>query len=409
MTGGARLPGLSGSLDPSWLAAQRWFGGKGRPVAGIKQVAAIAPFLAVVEVEVGDEVQRYSIPAGQVWSSLLAAVRARPQDGFELDWRGGEMPGSERGLESDQSNTSSVLDERLVLKCYRRLWPGAHPEAELVEQLTQRTPVVPAFRGSLSLRDPDGTVWPVALVQDYIAGARDGWEWSQELLGRALAGAPFGETTAFARPLGRAIAQLHAALAQLGGRPAAVDDARRWHAESLAQLERALAAVDSDTAKAVRRVESRIRADLGLFAGIGTLTRVHGDLHVGQVLFSPVGLHVIDFEGEPTRPPAERRALQSPVRDVASMLRSFDHVPRWVLRDVVDADDRLVGEAWAARVRADFLDGYGELAPPLDPTLLRAFEVEKETYELVYAASFLPEWMPIALASLLELAACSGP
>ncbi len=409
MTGGARLTGLSASLDPSWLAAQRWFAGKGRRVGRIKQVAAIAPFLAVVEVEVGDEVQRYSIPAGQVWSSLLAAVRARPQGGFELDWRGGEMPGSERGLESDQSNTSSVLDERLVLKCYRRLWPGAHPEAELVEQLTRRTPVVPAFRGSLSLRDPDGTVWPVALVQDYIAGARDGWEWSQELLGRALAGAPFEETTAFARPLGRAIAQLHAALAQLGGRPAAVDDARRWHAESLAQLERALAAVDADTAKAVRRVESRIRADLGLFAGIGTLTRVHGDLHVGQVLFSPAGLHVIDFEGEPTRPPAERRALQSPVRDVASMLRSFDHVPRWVLRDVADADDRLVGEAWAARVRADFLDGYGELALPLDPTLLRAFEVEKETYELVYAASFLPEWMPIALASLVELAASSTP
>jgi maltokinase len=409
VTGGSRLPGLSGPLDPSWLAAQRWFGGKGRPIAGIRQVAAIPPFLAVVEVEVGDEVQRYSIPAGQVWSSLLAAVRERPQDGFELDWRGGEMPGSERGLEIDQSNSSSVLDERLVLKCYRRLWPGAHPEAELVEQLTQRTPVVPAFRGLLSLRDPDGTVWPVALVQDYIGGARDGWVWSQELLARALAGAPFSETTAFARPLGRAIAQLHAALAELGGRPAAVDDARRWHAESLVQLERALAAVDSDTAKAVRRVESRIRADLDLFAGIGTLTRVHGDLHVGQVLFSPVGLHVIDFEGEPTRPPAERRALQSPLRDVASMLRSFDHVPRWVLRDVVDADDRLVGEAWVARVRADFLDGYGELAPPLDPRLLRAFEVEKETYELVYAASFLPEWMPIALASLLELAACSEP
>jgi predicted trehalose synthase len=78
-------------------------------------------------------------------------------------------------------------------------------------------------------------------------------------------------------------------------------------------------------------------------------------------------------------------------------------VPRWVLRDVGDANDRLVGEAWAARVRAGFLEGYGELAPPPDPNLLRAFEVEKETYELVYAASFLPEWMPIALASLLGL------
>jgi maltokinase len=409
VTGEAPLTGLAASLDPSWLAVQRWFAGKGRRIGRIEQVAAIDPFLAVVEVEVGDEVHRYSLPAGQPWSRLLAAVAARPQGGFELDWRGGELPSSERELESDQSNTSSVLDERLVLKCYRRLWPGAHPEAELVEQLTGRTPVVPAYRGSLVLRDPDGTVWSVALVQDYVAGAQDGWEWTQELLGRALVGAPFEETAAFAQPLGRAIAELHAALAELGGRPAAADDARRWRAESLAQLERALAVVDADTATAVRRVESRIRADLDLFTGVGALTRVHGDLHVGQVIFSPGGLHVIDFEGEPTRPPAERRALQSPVRDVASMLRSFDHVPRWVLRDAADADDRLAGEAWARRVRADFLEGYGELALPLDPTLLRAFEVEKETYELVYAASFLPEWMPIALASLVELAESSGP
>ena len=90
------------------------------------------------------------------------------------------------------------------------------------------------------------------------------------------------------------------------------------------------------------------------------------------------------------------------------MLRSFDHVPRWVLRDTENEDDRLAGAAWAARVRADFLEGYREHAP-LDPTLLRAFEVEKETYELVYAASFLPEWMPIALASLIELAESSDP
>ena len=407
MTGSAPVTGLAASLDPSWLAAQRWFAGKGRRIGRIEQVAAIAPFFAIVEVEVGDEVHRYSIPVGQPWSGLLAALAARPQGGFELDWRGGELPSTERELESDQSNTSSVLDERLVLKCYRRLWPGAHPEAELVEQLTGRTPVVPAYRGSLSLRDPDGTAWSVALVQDYVTGAQDGWEWSQELLGRAIAGAPFEETAAFARPLGRAIAELHAALAELGGRSVTADDARRWRAEAIAQLERALALVDDGTATAVRRVESRIRADLDLFTEVGALTRVHGDLHVGQVLFSPAELHVIDFEGEPTRPPAERRALQSPVRDVASMLRSFDHVPRWVLRDAADADDRLAGEAWAARVRADFLEGYRGLAS-LDPTLLRAFEVEKETYELVYAASFLPEWMPIALASLVELAEPSG-
>jgi maltokinase len=133
---------------------------------------------------------------------------------------------------------------------------------------------------------------------------------------------------------------------------------------------------------------------------------VHGDYHVGQILRSPAGYQVIDFEGEPTRPLEERRELDSPLRDVASMLRSIDHVPLWVLRDDESTQSaELIGE-WASACRAAFLEGYEDalLELPntstdrLDRSLLRAFEAEKAAYEFAYAESFLPEWLPIAAA-----------
>jgi predicted trehalose synthase len=105
---------------------------------------------------------------------------------------------------------------------------------------------------------------------------------------------------------------------------------------------------------------------------------------------------VIDFEGEPTRPLQERRAPDSPLRDVASMLRSIDHVPLWVLRDRPEARGR--GEAWANACRAAFLEAYAESGLLLDQPLLRAFEAEKAAYEFAYAEAFLPKWLPIAQA-----------
>jgi maltokinase len=125
------------------------------------------------------------------------------------------------------------------------------------------------------------------------------------------------------------------------------------------------------------------------------LGRVHGDYHVGQLLRSSAGYSVIDFEGEPTRPLDERRALDSPLRDVASMLRSIDHVPLWALREQPESHE--VGAAWSSACRAAFLDGYGGR---LDRPLLRALELEKAAYEFAYAEAFLPEWRPVAEAGL---------
>ena len=125
------------------------------------------------------------------------------------------------------------------------------------------------------------------------------------------------------------------------------------------------------------------------------LARVHGDYHVGQILRSQEGLRVVDFEGEPGRPLAERRLPGTQLRDVAAMLRSFDHLGRHVERDVRPGHVVEV-EHWIEGARAAFLEAYGEC----DAVLLRALEVEKETYEYVYAATFLPDWMYAAAGGM---------
>jgi maltokinase len=125
------------------------------------------------------------------------------------------------------------------------------------------------------------------------------------------------------------------------------------------------------------------------------LARVHGDYHVGQILESGGELRVVDFEGEPGRPLAERRLPGTQLRDVAAMLRSFDHLARHVDRDVRPGSTDAI-EDWLVRARAAFLDAYGDH----DPELLRALEFEKETYEYVYAATFLPEWTHVATGGM---------
>ncbi len=149
-------------------------------------------------------------------------------------------------------------------------------------------------------------------------------------------------------------------------------------------------------------------AELSVFEALPSqplLTRVHGDYHLGQVLIAPDGFRIVDFEGEPLRPLDERRAHQSPLRDVASMLRSLDHVGRSAGRR---AETRNGGrleqpgldlDGWLRRSRERFLDAYkaglreAGAVIVVDPDLIRAFEIEKECYEFIYAATYLPSWL----------------
>jgi maltokinase len=409
-----RAERLVAALDPARLSGERWFAEKGRPIAGVTLVDALESgdgVLALVDVAFADgEPQRYALPEGApLWQPLLETLSAGPVGRFTLL---GASPGersaaTERPVGRDQSNSSFVLDERLIVKCYRRLQPGPHPEVELVTALTEAgVAAVPAGRGAVVWEGGESS-WCVALVQDYVAGAEDGWAWVQAELQGWLAGS--GDL-GWAAALGRVAGELHAALAEadrpgLQASRAGAHDLARWRARAEDELAATLRLEPS-----LRSVEASARAELASFATPGEaplLTRVHGDLHVGQILRSPAGYHVVDFEGEPTRPLVERRVLDSPLRDVASLLRSFDNTARWALRGTGGTEPEWVEGARAAFLRAyEAATARTEIA--VDPVLLRALEVEKAVYEVAYAARVLEEWMPIALGALAGLVA-SGP
>jgi predicted trehalose synthase len=194
---------------------------------------------------------------------------------------------------------------------------------------------------------------------------------------------------------GRLVAELHAALARLGARPATERELAAWRLAAGVQLERAIGGASAGGRDLLEGARPAIERGLDglLEAGHAVVQRVHGDLHIGQLLRAGGRLVVVDLEGEPSRPLAERCAPGLVLRDVAAMLRSFDHLARHVQHERAP---QLDVEPWIEAARAAFLDAYG----PVDGELLRALEVEKECYEFTYAAGYLPEWEYVAAAGM---------
>ena len=355
-----------------------------------------------------------------------AALVCRPSPGFADAWgdtRPGIAASAEEPLGRDQSNTSAVIGGRVVLRAYRRVQPGLNPDLELNAYLSEEAafPGVPRLAGWAEAVTRDGGVATVAMLQAFVADADDAYERTAEFLADLVA-APGSVSmewaTEIASDLGTLVAGLHAALAtppaeavDLAPRPATHDELKAWRLEAHRQLNFAISAVTAVDAQAgaeLKREASAIAARVSRFEAVATaplVMRIHADLHLGQLLVSDDGYRVIDFEGEPIRPIEVRRALDSPLRDVASLLRSLDHVARSARRR---AERRAGGpierpgldiEAWIERARARFLDAYAtdlrrSGAPiTLDLDLLDAFEVAKEAYEFVYAATVLPSWL----------------
>ncbi|MFE5215865.1 MULTISPECIES: maltokinase N-terminal cap-like domain-containing protein [unclassified Streptomyces] len=446
---------LLASLDPllrTWLPRQRWFAGKGRPVTGFTPVAvtellrpdgrlglyhlllrvhqppalgapahpgdcyqlligvreALPPRLApalIGHVEEGPLAGRtvyealYDPRPAEV---LMEALRTRARIGglrFERDPHQEIREGLvARLMTVEQSNSSVVYGDTFILKLLRRVVPGVNPDLELPLALARegcpRVPAPTAWLHAEADGEPDGP-YVLAVLQPYVSGATDGWELALRELAKGE------DFLAEARSLGRATAEVHTALAR------ALPTVTLGHAQlqplADGMTERLEAAVQA--VPALRPFERGLRsaytalADLAAEGRTWTAQRVHGDLHLGQCLRSPSGeWSLIDFEGEPARPLAERRMAQPPVRDIAGMLRSFDYAAHSATPAAPD---------WAHACRAAYCSGYAEVAgrdPRTDPVLLRAYETDKAVYEVVYEARHRPDWLPVPLSAVRRLA-----
>ncbi|MEO8228681.1 MAG: hypothetical protein ABI628_02845 [Chloroflexota bacterium] len=386
----------------------------------------------------GSGVVREGLPGDGAWRALATAIAAgrviatdaggalvcRPGLALPAFAPGGPVDiadWDERPLGADQSNTSVVLGTRLLLKAYRRLGSGVNPELEMLAYLAEERVLrtVPALAGSAEYVGPDGTVATVALLQELVPEADDTFEWVAERLAAWIV-APgvvaLEYATEDAAELGSALAELHAALADAGDlgsfapRTAEPSDLAAIRTAAETRLDEALQLLPADgpTGADLRTWEPIIRERLAAIERPSTpplLTRIHGDLHLGQVLRTPDGFVFVDFEGDPLRSLDDRRGLQPALQDVASLVLSLDHVSSsaerralatgWQPGDHVGLDIA----AWRRRSRERFLAAYraglrraGTLIV-VDEPLLDTLAVAKECAEFVYAARYLPEWL----------------
>ena len=378
------------------LDAQRWFAGKGRTETARRVVDAwpVGPGqLVAFEVAYAEGApELYVVPV--IDDGGLR--EAGPGDGVFAALAGG---GEERTLGVDQTHTSVIVGDRVV-KLYRRVERGPNPEVELLEALAAAGfDGVPALRGAVHRALPDGGAVDVAIAQDLVPGAPDGWESLIAPLERLIEGeGGLDDLVPELARCGDVAGRLHVALADAFGlRPAEDDERETWRDAARADLDEALRILPHPLAAELHGDATRIRTGLeALTSGPApAVTRIHGDLHVAQLLRTPAGVYAIDFEGDPTLTLAERRRPASPLHDLACLLRSLDHVARSA--QVRAGLGEPVMDLWIPVAQRAVLDAYraavsGTGLEP-DPALLRAFCLAKELREFVYAARVLPEWL----------------
>jgi maltokinase len=338
---------------------------------------------------------------------------------------GKETASHVRLMTGEQSNSSVVYDDRLILKVFRRLHAGRNLDVEVTEALSDAgfeniARPLATWRREASGELPD---FDLAVLQPFLFGGVDGWALAltslRDLFGvsdtqqipiisfdspppavdPAEAG---GDFSGEARRLGTITARMHLALRQAFGEEQG--DARVWAEQIGAQLD-AVTHPEVDHERASQVVEA-----LRVVGDAGPSIRVHGDYHLGQVLRTDTGWFVLDFEGEPARPPEERRRRSSPLRDVAGMLRSFHYASAVAIQDR-EPECADLAMAWEERNRKAFLEGYVRAAekggilpdPAATEAVLAGFELEKAVYELGYEQSYRPEWRSIPLAALARL------
>ncbi len=453
------LAGLDGLLY-EWLPRQRWFAGKGRPLSGV-HVAEVHELServrhTLVDVDYVDgETEHYQVPVTQLPEldrdrsyARIAPPHADDDMGgppfyydalhepegtaavFDLLQRSarvGTLSGTaateletHTGLPvgAEQSNTSVVFGDAYILKAFRRLSPGLNPDLEITRVLAEA--------GSVHVAEPvgwlegelDGTPTTLAVCSRFLRSGTEGWKLAlasvRDLFaeGDLHADEVGGDFAGESERLGTATAEVHATLAErLPSRVATAAELTETSSQMLAQLSTAAAEVP-ELSSFSASLAATFAALPHEAAGGVQVQRIHGDFHLGQVMRIDSGWVILDFEGEPARPLAERVRLASPLRDIAGMLRSFDYASRFLLQDRVDPGHLAYrAEEWAQRNRAAFCDGYAAGAG-VDPReakqLLRTFELDKAVYEVLYEARHRPSWVNIPLAAIERLVGEAG-
>lgn len=458
-----------------FLMTRRWFGAKGREPEGARVVDVVpvgtAGWIARVDVALRDGAERYQLTLRGLRSGVRghgdelaegledpafrralgeALAHGTALEGLGIrwvvDWTGtvpDELPVP--GLAgAEQSNTSLIFGERAIMKLYRRLEPGEHPEAEVARFLTTRAhfPHTPELLATARFESSSGTE-VAALLQRFLPGSRDAWSVAlargrEAFRVEADTGIPFA---AEAETLGDVTRAMHVALASderdpaFAAEPATAADVAQWanavrvaSERAMALLERSLtsgslpAAVTGDAEEVLGRRDAVCSLVDGWIAEVGgdagARIRHHGDYHLGQLLYTADGTFmVIDFEGEPARPLRERRAKHSVLRDVAGMLRSFWYAAATCAdaarAQLGDRDAMTRAERWEREMRDAFLRGYlpeGREHPRFLPqararldVLMELFETEKLFYELTYELNNRPTWVWIPLRGLVMM------
>lgn len=447
------------ALLASWLPEQRWYAGKGTSLDSVEVLSrttlaetdALTCEHVLVRVHAGGRGAVYQVPLSHVDDvpqALAGTVVGHPKSGAlipcdalrdpraaqlvarllteeaevgPLRFVGGDgvvdPDARGRALAVEQSNTTVVYDDAVLVKWFRQVPRGVNPDVELHEALSAvGCPAVAELRGQVEttagadVEGESGVPVTLAMVQEFLTGSADGWSMAttsvRDLLAEAdlLAeevGTDFADE---AHRLGEAVARVHADLASALGTGtvtgAAVAEGMRERlrvaleaAPALAEHESALAAVFDELA-ALEAVE---------------VQRVHGDLHLGQCLRALDRWVLIDFEGEPSAPLEERRRPDSPLRDVAGMLRSLDYASGHALvGEEPDRQRRFRAREWTERNTEAFCAGYAEAAgadPRASRVLLRAYLLDKALYEVVYETRNRPGWVGIPAGAVQRLLA----
>ena len=358
-----------------------------------------------------------------------------------------------RYLNTEQSNSSVVIGGVMVLKVLRQLSSGQHPELEMGAFLTAAGyPNISPLLGSVVRRDAQGEDTLLMIAQGYLSNQGDAWTWTHNNLERAirdeLADAmsehpqhfnALGELADFAGLLGQRLGEMHGVLAQADDNPefapqaTSDSDVLHWASHIGAQVKQALkhlkdhvpqlSAEQQQQAKKLLTQQSAITAYIQQLAKQtlgGLKIRVHGDLHLGQVLVVQGDAYFIDFEGEPARSLTSRRSKHSPYKDLSGLLRSFDYAAAMAISNVQQADHSAEASEARQRVvkrylnesRKALIDAYrlataslahAWKAPNGEEAALALFSLEKAAYEIIYEAANRPAWLPVPLQGLSDL------